>query len=182
MFDTAAPTGVVVAFQESPVALLMSSACLLLIFQPSIGNEHVRSCAHSFLPPALVWLHLSPCKIRTRFNCFSSKQHLSEGRWRSEMLLNSFLQGARLYSLVYLCRLDPIMLHFKCFVTAERAGYSGLLLLRASVSEGPFFLQAGESGECFQFASQCLFIEYFLTPTYTIIVLHFVLAKSLSCF
>lgn len=44
------------------------------------------------------------------------------------------LTGGRLCSLLYLCELAPIMLPFKCFVTGERASYSGLLLLWADSS------------------------------------------------
>lgn len=58
----------------------MSSVGRLLIFHASIGNEHVQTGAHFFFPPALVWLHLTFCKIRTRFKSCSAEQRLGERR------------------------------------------------------------------------------------------------------
>lgn len=77
------------------------------------------------LLPALVWLHLSSCEIRTRFTSRSSEQHLG---------------GRRAVQSALSLQTCTIMLPLKCFVTAERASFSGLLLLRAPASEGHFFL------------------------------------------
>ena len=52
----------------------MSSVRRLLIFHASIGTAHVQTGAHFFFPPTLVWLHLTFCKIRTRFRSCNGKQ------------------------------------------------------------------------------------------------------------
>lgn len=96
----------------------MSSVHRLLIFHASIGTEHVQTSAR-FLPPALVWLHLTFCEIRTRFNSCNAEQRLgertlTESGWKTS-------RRVQLCSLLYLCERAPIMLPFKSFVTGERA-------------------------------------------------------------
>lgn len=74
----AAPAGVGRPFQESPAELRMSSARRLLIFHAPIGT-----CRPV---PALVWLHLSFCEIRTRFNSCSAEQKLGERLLKNALL------------------------------------------------------------------------------------------------
>lgn len=80
-------------FRNPPVELRMSSVRRLLIFHASIGTEHVQTGAHLFFLPALVWLHLTFCEIRTRFNSCSAEQRLGERRQTERVAEKRLMRG-----------------------------------------------------------------------------------------
>lgn len=173
-FDIAGPAGGVGPFLESPVELRMSSGRRLLIFHASIGTEHVQTAAQFLFFTALVWLHLTFCEIRTRFNSCSAGRRPGESGWKTSHDV----------SLLYLWELAPIMLPFKCFVAVERpslfwfASPVGRPKQPGCCFKSHVLTSLSVCGECFQLDTHCLFMEYFLTPTYIIIIRFLVKSPS----
>ncbi len=179
------PAGVLRPFQESPAELRMSSVGRLLIFHASIGNEHVQTAAH-FLPSALVWLHLTFCKIRTRFKSRSTERRLGE-RTLTERVAEKRLTGDDVMSAQSLrARTSNVTFQVLCHRNEAEPFCSASAVGRLEPPQCCFKSLISMCvcacvcvcGECFQLATHCLFMVYFLTPTYIILIPFLVKSSS----